>query len=196
MQKKVIILRVLEHGDNNLILKALSEDGALLSFFGRSAKKSKKRFAPGILAPTHFLKVSYQESRNGGLDSLQEAILLYDFSGLRTDYEKLSMALHFLKLTTKVVREDTIDNSKVFDLLGNALKALESSENLTSINYQFVLKLLSQQGVLPPELQSSVHLKHTLAEHGKISQSASQDLAFSVKALSMEYLGLPPYGAL
>ena len=147
---RLLILRVLKHGDANLIIHALQPNGNKVGLFAKSALKSKKRFGGGVLESGNFVKASYRlASDTDQLGRLNEASLIYGFEGLRKSYDRIELGLYFLGLVEKVSTMGSIENQGVFDLLGNALKAAETSERLDLLRVHFQIKLLGYQGVLP-----------------------------------------------
>lgn len=195
VKNKVFILRTTRYGDHDLILNCLTPDGARISLFARSALRSKKRFGGGVLEPTHYVHVMYEDKSSGGmqkLNTLKEASLIQDFPGLRTDYARIETALHLVKLVSEVVKEGEVDSSEIFNLLGNTLKAAETSEHLDRLRTHFEVKLLSNQGVLPhePEEQALLALpiqSHALAE---LSDADWQRLRSRVRRVMQEYLNI------
>ena len=150
---KAFILRTFPFGESDLVVHALSQTGQKLKLFARGALRSKKRFGGGVLEPTHYVSLLYREGREDGLGQLNEASLVEAFENLRSDYDRLNMALHFVSLVDKLSLEGVTDAVPLFDLLGNALRTLQSaskvSRKLDVLKTQFELKLLYSQGVLP-----------------------------------------------
>lgn len=171
--EKMIVLRVFKHGESDLIVHALNMSGQKQSVFARAALKSKKRFGGGVLEPTHFIQATYQPARGeGGLGSLREAQLIEEFSKIRNDYDKVELALHFIDLIDRMSFEGTVDSEGLFDLLGNALRAVETVENLERLRVHFELKLLAIQGMLPHIQGAETLLERPLKENNDIALSA------------------------
>lgn len=170
-KERIIILKTFKHGESDLIVHGLNPLGARMGFFGRGALKSRKRFAGGILEPTHYVEVTYKVSASTDADPLHtllEAQMVREFTGLRTDYSRLEAALHFLKIVHKLGQQGVIDSPELFNLLGNALAAAETSEDLEKLKVHFELKLLAGQGVLPHEDDFLPWLKASLAKHEEV----------------------------
>lgn len=154
----------------DLILKFLDSEGEKLEAIARGAKKSKKRFSGGLLEPLNFMELSFSlpSQPSSQLWTLNEAQLIYDFAGLRVDYDRIKLALYLLKLVTRVDLES--GSSEVFDLLLHALKSAETSQHLSILKSQFELKFLHKQGVLGvdkevlPFLKASLYEGHTLKD--------------------------------
>lgn len=169
-QDKGIVLRSIRYGEADLIVSVLTPKGVRLQLFARSALKSKKRFGGGVLEPTHFISVSYEDrrARIGGesdLHSLHEASLLESFSGLRSNYERLELAFYFLQVAEKVARSGGGDGPELFDLLGNSLKNAEVSEHLDRLRVHFEARLLAMQGVLELEASLATLAGRPVAQH-------------------------------
>lgn len=170
-KEKILVLRLFKHGESDLIVHALNTSGARMNFFVKGGAKSKKRFPGGILEPTHYLEVSYRQgASNEGdpLHSLREAQLIREFPKLRTDYKRLECALHLLKVVHKLSQQGVIDSPDLFNLLGNTLAACEVSGDLDKLRTHFELKLLANQGMLPPEPQFHNWLVANISQHENI----------------------------
>ncbi len=195
VKDKVFILRKTRYGDNDLILNCLTPSGARISLFARSALRSKKRFGGGVLEPTHYVHVLYEDKSGSRtehpLHTLKEASLIEDFPGLRSDYARIELALHFVRLVSEVVKEGEIDSSDIFNLLGNSLRAVEKSQTLDKLRTQFETKLLANQGVLPLEGEERALLAVPISDHEKLPLDAIEwsRLRSRVRSTLREYLG-------
>ena len=170
---KIIVLQNIRHLESHLIVKGLNKKGQILSFFAGFALKSKKRFTSGVLEPGGYVQVEYRLSKKeGGWNRLIQAHPLNKFIKIRQDYERLRLALHFLKMFNQAGQEGMEEDPELFHLLGNTFTALETSRNLESLKLFFEMRFLFLQGVLPAELQNkSVFFKRTIKEHDRTDLS-------------------------
>ena len=170
LRDKVIVLRTIKHGESDLIVHALSAEQGRLNFIAKGAMRSKKRFGGGVLEPTHFIEVLYKkkdERVESQLHFLEEAKLINSFEALRLDYDRLHTAFYLLKLVSKVSQENDWHGQDLFNLTGNTLRALQSSEFPELLKTHFEMKLLASQGVLPPDLPENDLYALSIADHGK-----------------------------
>ncbi len=188
-QNNVIVLKQHRFSESDLIVRALNQTGALISFIAKGAVNSKKRFAGGVLEPGHFIGVEYKKSRSSYLHFLRQAWFIKRFEGIRTSYDRLKMAFHFLFLVEKVSQEGVEDSFDLFNLLGNGLSALETSNNLSSLQFIFEFRLLLNQGVLPEEIQTQKQLFNiTIAEHENLNLLDSKKLSSVVHTAVEHYV--------
>lgn len=192
-QDRAIILGKTKYGEADLILRVLTSKGDVFSVMAKSALKSKKRFGGGVLEPTHFVNITYhlrpeQEER---MAILSEASLVEGFAKLRTDYDRLQTAFHFIRLVATVTREgDT--NKENFDLLGHSLRATESSNNLRLLRVIFDLKLLQLQGILPPDPDFAPLLKKSVRDANELNEEQFpqlSDVRLKIDIMMNQYLG-------
>jgi DNA repair protein RecO (recombination protein O) len=176
-QTKGIVLKATRYSEADLIVSVLTSDGRRLQLFARNALKSKKRFGGGVLEPTHYIQVSYEDRRSkvGGeseLHSLREASIIQAFEGLRTDYARIELALSLIDSVHKIVRQGDASSPELFNLLGNALKATETSTELTRLRVHFDIRLLASQGVLEIEGEAARLAALSIGSHDveKISE--------------------------
>lgn len=177
LKEKIIVLRTFKYGESDLVIHGLNSLGARISFLAKGAMRSKKRFAGGILEPTHYLEVGYQLRRSNDSDPMHlllEANLVREFPKLRTDYARLEAALYMLQVVHKIGQQGVVDSPDLFNLLGNALQAAETSLQLETLKLQFELKLLAAQGVLPGEAAFNPWLKLNLSQHEQIKSEGQE----------------------
>lgn len=169
-QAKGIVLKTTRYGEADLIVSILTSEGARLQLFARSALKSKKRFGGGVLEPTHYIQVTYEDrrSRVGGesdLHSLREASILEAFEGLRVDYARLELALSLIHSVHAIVRQGDAGSPELFNLLGNALRVAQTSDELTRLRVHFDIRLLASQGVLEIEGEAAKLAALSIGSH-------------------------------
>ena len=168
---KVILLKQSPFDEADLIVRALTQRGALISFIAKGAVNSRKRFIGGVLEPGHFIGVEYKRSRSSSLHFLRQAWFLKRFDEIRKNYDRLKMAFYFLSLVEKISQEGVEDSPDLFNLLGNGLTALETSRSLSALQFVFEFRLLLTQGILPEELQEKRQLfSITISEHERLVQ--------------------------
>lgn len=169
-QTRGIVLKTTRYGEADLIVSILTAEGTRLQLFARSALKSKKRFGGGILEPTRYIQVSYEDrrSRMGGesdLHTLREANMVEAFEGLRTDYARLELALALVQSVYSIVRQGDASSPEIFNLLGNGLRAAQTSKELTRLRVHFDIRLLASQGVLEIEGEAAQLAALSIGSH-------------------------------
>lgn len=177
-----ILLKKVKYAESDLILTALSPEGAKKSFLARGALNSKKRFSGGLLEPLNHVKLTYTDKTDKDqLSILDEAQLLNDFSGLKKDYDILQFSLICLDAIYRVSQEGDLQSESVYNLLGHTLKNLSSGnldlpKDLIVLKYQFYLKFLAQQGVLSVEPWMKVFVQSPLSNFKNLSGNLNSDL--------------------
>jgi DNA repair protein RecO (recombination protein O) len=185
-KERVIVLKTIRYGEADLVVHGLNSRGAKFSLFAKSALKSKKRFAGGVLEPTHYIQVVFKQAQ---LAVIQEATLLEAFQGLRSNYDRLQLALYFLQVVGRLGQEGS-DDPELFHLLGNALRASEKSDSLDLLRLHFDLKILAHQGMLPKQAMSGEVFQRGIQEHASLNLSSAQikDLQTQSRALLQDYI--------
>ena len=164
IRDRIIILKNQPFLESDLIVRGLNPKGCQMSFIAKGALKSKKRFSGGLLEPSSYIELEYRSSKKS-LKTIQQAWLLEDFKALRTNYNRLNLALYFLQVSSQISQEGTEDSKELFNLLGNSLSLAQHSPCLDSLKLFFQMKILFGQGVLPSELSLPEVLKSALKDH-------------------------------
>jgi hypothetical protein len=131
--EKVFILRAVKYGEADLIVTGLDSVGSKHTFLARAALRSRKRFGGGVLEPTHYVNITFDDKaqlRPGGLNTLKEAQLLEEFPGIRLSYERLNTALEITAMVSSLAREGVDDHESLFNLYGNTLRVLAQQKKL------------------------------------------------------------------
>lgn len=177
-KQRFIILKSIKYSESDLIIHGLLKTGEKYSFIAKGARKSKKRFFGGVLEPTHFVEAIFSKSK-GDMFYLQEAHLINGFDGIRTSYEKLEVAFYFLKLIDQVSEYGGLDSESYFDLLGNGLFELQTSNDLEKLKLHFEIKFLYYQGILPSDQIYQEFLKFNLSDGDKLKYNKHQAYTIS-----------------
>ena len=165
---RFINLRAKPFQEAHLILDVLGEKGEKLTLRAQNARKSRKRFGGGVLEPLNFSELHYTQAKSGHL-YVKEARIIYPFTRLRQDYNKLELSFYFLKLIAKGAHQAPPDNKALFNLLGTALRCLETTHHSLSLKLQFELKYLHSLGLLAPDTYTSEWLTQPLKQHSHLS---------------------------
>jgi DNA repair protein RecO (recombination protein O) len=166
---KFIILRAKVFAESDLILDVLNRQGEQLTLSAKNAVKSRRRFAGGVLEPLNYVEIQFTQSLKSPSHSyIQEARCLYSFQGLRTDYNKLEVALKMLKLVNKVTKEGLGDMPQIFDLLGNSLRCLETSQQAPLLFLHFKIKCFYYLGFFPVNEDSQEFIAQPVSQHENI----------------------------
>lgn len=193
-QERFIILKKIKYGEADLIIQALGANGSKTSFMARSALKSKKRFGGGILEPIHYVNLTYREtSEPGKMKTLNEAILIDDFKEIRSDYDKLELALFVVNCVSHVSQEGDANSDFLFNLTGHTLRAISTTQHVHLLKLHFCLKFLYQQGVISMEAWMAPFLKANLSESAKLAdnQEAKESVVIyldSIETLILQYI--------
>jgi DNA repair protein RecO (recombination protein O) len=150
-QGRGIVLRKTKYGESDLIIQMILVSGEKISLMAKGALRSKKRFAGGVLDPTQYVQVQYRDQGSHKLGLLEEASVLEGFEGLRTDYDRMDLALYILSSISKISQEGDSLSESLFNLLGHMLRSLQTAERFDQFRAVFCLKILHQQGVLELE---------------------------------------------
>lgn len=177
LKHKAIILKKTLYQESDFILKVLCDSGVKFDVMAKGAAKSKKRFAGGVLEPLNYIEMVFApiKNQNSHWRYVNEAVILYDYAKVRTDYDRIKLALYFLKVITKMELES--GSTYVFDLLLHALRAVESTEHLSILKSQFEVKLLYRQGVLLMDSELEPFLKTSMYDAKSLFKRNVLDIA-------------------
>ena len=156
-QTKGIVLNQKAIGEADRIVTLYTADRGKVRAVAGGIRKAKSRLA-GHLEPLTLVEVSMAHGRD--LDHVTEAETIYSFRTLREDLGKLSTGMYLAELVESFGQEQSA-NYREFELLVNALRVLETTENAEILVRWFEVQVLSIGG-FGPELQRCVECEATL----------------------------------
>ncbi len=140
-----IVLSHKNFGEADRLLIVLSKNYGKLSLVAKGVRKikSKKRGQIEI-----FSKIKFSAVKGHGIDIMTEADLLNDYSGVRVNLNKISLAYYFCEVVNKITHEGE-QVSQVFGLLSLVLEELEQTTKLKELRVKFIYDLLTDMGYWP-----------------------------------------------
>ncbi len=137
LSSPAIVLRIIEHGDNDKILTFFSLRQGRTSLIAKGARKSVKRFA-GVLELFSALNLVWSCGRNRGLPVLQEVSMIHPFDKIRTNINRTIYASCWCELVYQWM-EDGQKQVAVYSLLEHFIGQLDSGtlpDELLHITFQ------------------------------------------------------------
>ena len=134
--------------DNDVILSVYTKEYGVVSLYARGIKKStsKNAFACQLFDYSEFL---IEMNQMKSMQLLKSATLKKEFLGIRSDYDRLSLASVVIELA------GYLEEDNIFDLLDTTLKLLDSHKELFTVFELFVVRYLDLLG-LSPEVDGCV----------------------------------------
>lgn len=149
---EALVLRVVEHGESDLIVRLLTPNAGRSTAIAKGARRSVRRF-PGTLDVFNLLRVTVRRRARAGMGFLEQARLVSPFLGLRNDARRYALASYLCELLDRMAPEDAhgSDAARIFAFARGALSALESSR--PDLAYRLLLELRALDALgLRPEL--------------------------------------------
>ena len=153
---EAVVLHHTNYGEADTILTLFSAEYGLQKGFARSARKSRKRFG-AVLDPFTQATFLWKPGR-GDLLLLQEAELVTSRVGLRSDFQRLSLASYGAELVLLLL-EDGEPHPHIYELLCGFLDYLAAGGELPTARLLFELRLVYLLGYMPHLLHCSECLK-------------------------------------
>jgi len=148
-----IILRHLDYGESDRIVTFFTPDHGRRKGFARGAKKSRRRYGPGLELFAQ-VKIHWVEPKSGELLSLREVELVDLRAGLRNDLEAMALAGYGCELVEELIGDDP-GHPETFFLLKAFLDHLAVNGSTPEARMLFELRLLNHVGYVPHLLHCS-----------------------------------------
>ncbi|MFH1655490.1 MAG: DNA repair protein RecO [Candidatus Omnitrophota bacterium] len=157
---KGILLKRMDFRETSLLLTFFTKEFGKRKGIIKGVRKDPKKIASN-LSLCSYNDIQFYEKTNSELDLISQSDLIKDYSFIRKDIKKISLASYILEFTDAVMPLHD-KNQKVFDLLLNCFESLETI-NTEKILYSFQIKMLSLSG-FKPHLDACISCKKEL--HG------------------------------
>ncbi len=153
------ILRAIKFRESDLILTVLSRDYGKISLIAKGARRTESKFGAALDLLT-LSELVFYDAEN--LKLLKEASIIEDYRAIKSDYERLTLALHTAHLLNQLVEEHHPDRT-IFEFLQGFFGELSSVKNLELAAVAVKLKLMRALGIAP-RLSSCARGRHRLTD--------------------------------
>jgi DNA repair protein RecO (recombination protein O) len=145
----VIILNTISYKENNLIIKTLSkQDGIKTFFLSRPTGKSKRKDRNNYQVFSMLELVSKTNSKSN-LPKITESKNLHLLLNLRTDVGKNAVAFLLAETLSKCVQEEE-SNPPLFDFISSKIITLDTCSNsYANFHLHFIAQLTKYLGICP-----------------------------------------------
>lgn len=143
-----IILSTTPYFEKDKCIEVFTQPFGKQKFLCKGAQSTKSKWG-GKIEPTYLAELHYYKGKSFLL--LKEATIKQSFSGIRTDFNKISMAFYFVSIIKKSTSYNQ-PNPQLFTLLHYYLEALTKSEHLHQTKQNFETQFLQLEGVHNPKL--------------------------------------------
>lgn len=142
-----IVLARKDYSETDRILSVYTQDFGRVTVLAKGVRKlqSKKRGHIEI-----FSHINFQVAKGKGIDILTEVMILNNFSQVRRDLKKVSLAYYFMEVIGKTTSEGA-PNQKLFATILDYLRELEHSQKLKVLRLNFVQNVLVNLGFWPDD---------------------------------------------
>ena len=121
-------------------------------------KESGKRYlmAKGVRKPSSrkrgslevFSYIKFAAMRGKDLDLMTEVETIENYSGIRRNLKKVTLAYYFMETVGRTSHENE-PNAEIYNLILNFMERLEKEKSLKSLRLEFIQKLLELGGFWP-----------------------------------------------
>lgn len=142
-----IVLKTNLFAEADLIVTYITKDCGIVKTFAKSPRKIKSRFGSS-LEPLTYSKISFWGKEDSSLPRLIQSDIVYPFHSLRSSLCCFLKVSEIFELTLNFVPEKDAGN-RVYALLMNTLRAMESDCQAGLLMLFYKIKLLEIAGYLP-----------------------------------------------
>lgn len=145
---RAIVLKAIRYGDNNLIVKLLTEQNGLQSFMVKGAFNKNAKIRAALFQPLTLLEIVAAKSR-GELGYLREASVEYAYQDIPNNINKNAIVLFLCELLSKTIQDSETD-IELFAFIHDALTHLDvMTGSCADFPLQFAVKLTDFLGFSP-----------------------------------------------
>ena len=139
-----IVLRTVDYQESSKIVTLFSEEHGKMAVIAKGAKKPKSKFS-GLLEVCHILDVIYYHKESRSVQILTEASIKEKTLSLRTDFEKMAVAVSSIELISQMLHDNEV-NRPMFRFTHNFLVWLNGMESAPRAVFPYLQIRLAQLG--------------------------------------------------
>lgn len=143
---RAVVLRVIEHGDSSVVLRAWTEHGGIRSYVVRSSKR--RGTSAALLQPLNRLEIVAEEIAERDLHAIREARVGQPFVRIPFDPVRGAVAMFIQEVLNKVLRVEGPDEG-LDGFIHESLETLDCSDNLRWFPHVFLIQLSGHLGFFP-----------------------------------------------
>lgn len=149
VQTKAIVLQAIKYQDKSLIVKCLTKEVGVQTFFVRNAfAKGKNAQKTAYFQPLMLLDVAFEFKNKGGMEYLKEIKVDQVYHSIYYDFSKNSIALFVSEMLSMVVREQEQDE-QFYLFIEAALLWLDTHEETANFHLLLLVELTKYLGFYP-----------------------------------------------
>ncbi|MCK5815869.1 MAG: DNA repair protein RecO [Flavobacteriaceae bacterium] len=146
---KAIVLSSIKYGDNNLIVKCLTEKEGCKSYMLRGVLSSKKgKVRKSYFQPLSQVKIIANHNSKGNLNSIKEVAMGYTYKTNYTNIYKQSIVIFLSEILNSALQEEE-ENKPLFKYIETSLKWLDLHPDFANFHLLFLLNLTRFLGFYP-----------------------------------------------
>jgi DNA repair protein RecO len=141
---KGIILRKTNFGDNDVIFDVLTDEGSIVGFFARGARKMKSRFS-GVLQLGQVVLIDYATGKNLNYPSEIGIDSTNLFSFYSKSISHMNLYTDILTISRTIAKD--LEDRRIFEYIVESFHKVDSGDELTDVYNDFLSGILQVIGV-------------------------------------------------
>ena len=142
---EAIVLARRNFSEADRILSVYSKNHGRLSLIAKGVRRPQSRKRGHLEV---FNRIRFQAAKARNLDIITEAEVKNDFSDIRKDLKKVSLAYYFMEVVGRTTREEE-PNPRVYLIVLENLEKLKGERRLKSLRKEFISSILTTLGFWP-----------------------------------------------
>lgn len=157
IQTKAIVLQAIKYQDKSLIVKCLTKEVGIQTFFVRNAfAKGKSAQKIAYFQPLMLLDISFTFKNKGGMEYFKEIRVDQVYHSIYYDFSKNSVALFVSEMLSMIVSEQERDE-QFYSFIETALLWLDTHDETANFHLLLLVELTKYLGFYPDVSEADCH---------------------------------------
>ncbi|MDM1043546.1 DNA repair protein RecO [Myroides sp. 1354] len=157
IQTKAIVLQAIKYQDKSLIVKCLTKEVGIQTFFVRNAfAKGKSAQKIAYFQPLMLLDISFTFKNKGGMEYFKEIRVDQVYHSIYYDFSKNSIALFVSEMLSMIVSEQERDE-QFYSFIETALLWLDTHDETANFHLLLLVELTKYLGFYPDVSEADCH---------------------------------------
>lgn len=145
IRSEAVVLSTRPYSEADKLITLFSRDFGKLTLLAKGVRRLKSRKRGGLEVFSH---IKFSAYKGKGMPVITEVETVDNFSPIRKNLKKVSVAYFFVEIVSRATREEE-KHEAVYELLAWFLKGLSFRSDLKKLRREFSIELAEELGFIP-----------------------------------------------
>jgi len=149
IKTKAVVLAVIKYNDNDVIVKAFTEETGFTAYYIKGLLKNKKgKLKKAFFQPNALLHLVATHKNKGQLEYIKEASPYYHYKTINIDFDKLTISTFIREILLESLKNEQAD-TQLYNFIEKQFIQLDQQDYNANSHLHFLIELTAFLGFKP-----------------------------------------------